>query len=1637
MFYIDVFNNKEPLSLYLSTPDKQIITCLNSGVDITTGQLYISLNQQYELTFTYNSKIIDNETGELVESPGYDYIVEGMYLVLERIGLFKMKAPVIRSDGTLEQKEVTAKSCDSELEDKIFTSKINTGEEDAREFLVEYDDDETEMLVNEYTGIPFDWIVLYNTFPEQLQILLADYNKGIYGTANTNITLTNSEKIKSIYSILKLIPRLTTKIIEKSDGSIERSDYVIYTFNDDDEITSIYIDKDFPNRIKELIAFYTKYRDRLSLLTIALEKMEGNWSVGYIYGYEDNDFSVCNKKGSFDANESIYSFLTQTLAQSIECVVYFDIMNRKVNVIPADKIGNDTGIILSYENLINSVNISCDENNLSTRLYVSGADDLGIEQVNYGEDYIDDLTYEISARDTNGKRIYVSDALADKYTAYKKYRDDNRDTWIKYTKEYNQYLNEISDIKNRVPNDDLKNQWGTYSKEMLVKTQTTYNNLLAALETLYKEDYGSVGLNSDRSINEEYIKKTEYWYDYQAYKNILIQLEAAIAVWPNYSDDTKWTQDQRDKYLDKIKEWETDWTLFGIDELTAKIETYNNSIQTLLEKETVCRISPTSEVIKSWSQMTDAEKSKYGSVEQTYVDAYEMYNEYLTNRNSAQKYLDGLNEQLKVLEGKRDTVKNQREALRESVSYKGYFTSDERKSLCLLFKDAEYTNENILTTTIDDSVSAVDVQYDLLKDAQEKLEIYSRPQLTFETELNNLLSLHEFSGFWDDFQVGNYIYIEFRDNTYMKTRLVNYQFNPFEPDINELTIGFSSFIVSKSKRWDITSLLGMSITEGITNYTSSRNGGSGAFGSEYLSDTMLEKLLNSESFGTKVTNVILDTMKVNTLTAQKGVFSSLYGDEFNFANGKLVYKDNVLHLDGILSWDNVDGGVDYVEGEINSAKDDIINEVNNFSNAITNDIQSLQKQIDGQIETYYYDYEPTLNNAPASTWTTNDDKVKHEGDLFYWKTKGFAYRFMNDNGTWKWQLIQDTDITLALRNASKAQDTADCKRRVFYKVLPDHPTPPYDSGDVWVQGKEGDILTCVTGRTESQSYVSSDWILASKYTDDSSLTTFINGDYSSTIKDIQNQTDQKAETWYQSTDPSLSWTTSDKPKHKGDLWYNTSNENTYIYNGSSWEITKSTIPSEMFDTFDGKAFVFANSKDTLPTPPYNVNDIWVQGSNGDILRCVTSRAKGEAANSSDWILASKYTDDSNLKLLEEALGCEKTTITKDWAFSPHIIGGDITIGNKSGIYASIDKDGNLFANSATIKGNIDASTIKAKESYSLYNGNSQTKIIYYDPTYTDADGNQKALRIGIMGDGTSVMNGCGFELLEKSAIFYGKSLNFYSGSLNCQGISCNGNLLTGTLGSTDSTNNNLYVDANMIINKDVFCSNSSIEFGDYTSSVEKTTYGKIRTGTRGKWLGGEVLAANGGDAVATEITPVIELYGEDAANIMIQNRSVLQCNDEVTILRINPVILDSRTTFRANINMRYVYDVVAFTDCVQLGLDQDAFVRKIASSSKRYKDHIGQISSSDISKFYDLNPVWFKYKEGYLSTSDTNYNKPVPGFYAEEVAECFPSVAKYKDGKIEDWNERMLIPYMVKAMKDMKEEIESLKDEINILKSNA
>lgn len=154
-------------------------------------------------------------------------------------------------------------------------------------------------------------------------------------------------------------------------------------------------------------------------------------------------------------------------------------------------------------------------------------------------------------------------------------------------------------------------------------------------------------------------------------------------------------------------------------------------------------------------------------------------------------------------------------------------------------------------------------------------------------------------------------------------------------------------------------------------------------------------------------------------------------------------------------------------------------ELENFIESTLDSFENMQSQIDGNITTYYYSGVPTLSNLPVSDWEETDYN-KHLGDLYYDKDTGYAYRFYLDSVTnvYGWTKITDNDVVEALALANAANDTADSKRRVFVT----QPIPPYDNGDLWFNNEE--IYICQISKAEGETYASNDFIIATKYTDD-------------------------------------------------------------------------------------------------------------------------------------------------------------------------------------------------------------------------------------------------------------------------------------------------------------------------------------------------------------------------------------------------------------------------------------------------------------------------------------------------------------------------------------------------------------------------
>lgn len=106
-----------------------------------------------------------------------------------------------------------------------------------------------------------------------------------------------------------------------------------------------------------------------------------------------------------------------------------------------------------------------------------------------------------------------------------------------------------------------------------------------------------------------------------------------------------------------------------------------------------------------------------------------------------------------------------------------------------------------------------------------------------------------------------------------------------------------------------------------------------------------------------------------------------------------------------------------------------------------------------------------------------------------------------------------------------------------------------------------------------------------------------------------------------------------------------------------------------------------------------------------------------------------------------------------------------------------------------------------------------------------------------------------------------------------------------------------------------------------------------------------------------------------------------------------------------------------------------------SSSSKRYKTIGRNVSEEDIEKWYQIQPVWAKYKNDYVNRNSSCFNKVMPMLIAEDVETYLPTAAvKNEEGLTDDWSERILIPAMFAMIKSQKEQIDAMKKEIEEIK---
>ena len=715
-----------------------------------------------------------------------------------------------------------------------------------------------------------------------------------------------------------------------------------------------------------------------------------------------------------------------------------------------------------------------------------------------------------------------------------------------------------------------------------------------------------------------------------------------------------------------------------------------------------------------------------------------------------------------------------------------------------------------------------------------------------------------------------------------------------------------------------------------------------------------------------------------------------------------------------------------------------------YANTVTYSLSGLQAQIDGQIESFFYDYEPSLQNKPASEWTSTEERKKHEGDLFYWKSTGYAYRFMQDGATWKWQMIQDNDISKALAQAEKAQDTADGKRRTF--VI--QPSPPYDIGDLWSQDGE-DILTCVVARAKGSVYASSDWKKLNKYTDDTTANKALEA--AALAKNMTLQLSNEMQTI--TADANGNIAVFPQVSTKATVMYGSSD----ITDDCSYTITKSDSVTGSWDV----------DTHTYTVTGLSADNGWVDIKatyliNLSITKRFTISKQKKGEDGKDGEPGRTYMVEPSCNVLKR--GSDKTISPNFITFKAYYRDGKSAtrVPYKGRFVVEETADGNTWNTIYT--SSIDEDTVTHYLYSILTNGSGQTVAssngstvgIPRDVTNVRcklyASGGTTTLMdmqsVAVVIDVAALTQEQIVEILSNDGEF--KGLYYLNGHLYISFDALMGS--AATLGGTKNGNGYLKIkDVDNTV-KGLIDRSGYTVFTNYEENSKYMKYTGVQFSNDGLFpVNVEKFFDN---TVDTEITE-LELWSIDWSDGLSIDASYgsfgeLNCYGGTLLpdmLKISDVFTVKKALatgeffyaeFQKELACRggiRVYDYPTVTTGYNAYIDINSYkLGKYSSSSERYKVLGSSLSEEFIENLYNIEPIMARYKDGYLEEHDERVGVEFPMFRAEDVDEYFPLAVDHIDGKPENWNERIMIPAMFAMIKSQKSEIDLLKQELNEIK---
>lgn len=1104
--------------------------------------------------------------------------------------------------------------------------------------------------------------------------------------------------------------------------------------------------------------FYNPDHPEASLMDRLLTDKAPHYRVKHI------DKSLMNLQRTFTFDDtSIYDAL-QEVSEELDCLFIFgcgsdengkpertisaydleancvDCENRDTFVHKCPKCGS-TNIILGYgeytnvfiskDNLADEITYSVDTDSVKNCMKLEAGDDLmtaAIRSCNpNGTDYIyyfpdetrEEMSLELQEKLKSYDALYekyqsdynftINDSFVTNYNAlvnkYKTYEESLKDTEIKnpivgYPKLMRIYFDTIDMVqllRNKLmppvdkPDNNAKSQ-GEYLMANLpssasttslknLSVSTADNIMVMLAQSIVKGVFKVTVTNTTLSNN---VWKGKFNLENYADKDDKFTSQfVSISINENYESYVKQRIDSilarsDENYYDIVGLFKQDMTVF-------KSQLKKYCLNTLQIFQKCCQSCIDMMVQQGIS--SNSTSSIYGI--NTKVLYENVYIPYYNKMNTIQDEIKVRENELYTVEGKynnqnqlvQDGVQIEIERIitevQDALNFKNYIGIDLYKEFSSFIRIDKFSNDNYISDGLNNT--------DLMKNAIEFITVATKElfksaslQHSITGTIKNFLRMKEFEPVTNNFKNGNWICVGIDDKVY-QLRIVEYEID--FSDTQNISVTFSDVISTPDGMTDLESILSNS-SKMATSY-------SGVVRQSTINTNFKNKMNEMIAKGLSMTNtkIVSNADNQDITWDEHGLLCREYDDIISdYTDSQLKIINHGIYITDD-NWKTARAGIGnfiYYDPKDKTYKESygviadtlVSNLILTSEVGIYNEEKSIEMAKDGIIV--------TTNTMNKNVFTIRKEITDDEGNVTYERQL-----YIDDNG----------NIRLA-GNASISWDNVTGTENVVVK----------------------DTLN----------------------------------EFMATVKE---QIDGKIDTFRQSDDPSVNWTDEEKKSHENDLWYDTTNNVVKMWNGSTWDDFTGDVPESVWNEINGKAQIFTDT----PKTPYNKGDLWVDGS--DILTCMISKTDKETYSKDDWQKKNSYTDNSALNEFKNNVGYTQINsewvispnikgghlmITQNGSqYSAEITpdgklkatGAEITgaITATSGIFTnvdiqsgkiggftlannilsssfatisplslsygsnfSVDSSGKLSANGATITGDINATSIYAKDIYKIY-----------------------------------------------------------------------------------------------------------------------------------------------------------------------------------------------------------------------------------------------------------------------------------------------------------------------------------------------